>query len=130
MSEFDVFDVRKAIDDGVKIDLKLPDGSDSGKWLRIRNFRSQAYRDKLDEIGARIAEQGKPDAKQRHADRIALLSSLIAEWNFETKLTPQSAADFLEKAILVREQIDRACLEDDRFFGKGAAASSSGPKQK
>lgn len=123
MSEFDVFDVRKVIDNGVKIDLKLPDGADSGKWIRIRNFRSQAYRDTLDEIGARIAEHGKPDAKQRHADRIALLSSLIAEWNFDTKLTAQSAADFLEKAVLVREQIDRACLEDDRFFGKGVTAS-------
>ena len=55
MSEFDVFDVRKQIEAGIKIDLKLPDGKDSGFWIKVRNFRSDAYRNTIQAIQARIA---------------------------------------------------------------------------
>ena len=51
------------------------------------------------------------------------MASLIAEWNFKTPLTPESALELVEKAVLVREQIDRACVSDNDFFGNASTAS-------
>jgi hypothetical protein len=33
----------------------------------------------------------------------------------------------MEKAVLVREQVDRAIVDDRLFFGNGSALSTSGP---
>lgn len=125
-NEFDAFDVRSVVEDGIKLDLNLPDGSPSGHWLKVRNYRCAPYRQVLAEITARVAEKGPPDAAQKHADRLALLVALTADWSFETKLTPESARDFFDRAMLVRDQVDRAVVDDSLFFGKGSTPSTGG----
>lgn len=127
IDEFAAFDVRPVIDGGIKLDLTLPDGSPSGHWLKVRNFRCEQYRNALADISARIAEKGIPDADQKREDRLTLLATLIAEWSFKTKLSPKSARDFLKRAVLTCEQIDRVSVDDRRFFGNGSALSTPGP---
>src|SRR5690348_6001621 len=130
MSEFDVFDCRSAIDDGVKLDLSLPDGKPSGHWIRVRNYRCDAYREAVSALQAKRAEKGKPEPDEAKADQLALRATLIAEWSFKTPLTPASAVEFLQRAVLVPEQIDRLCVDDARFFGQGSNSSTHGPKPK
>lgn len=123
VDEFAEFDSASVINDGVKIELKHPDGSASKHWLMIRNYRSDAYRDALNSIKARIAEKGNPDDKVRAEDRLNLLASLISNWSFNTKLTHETAKRFLTGAVLVGEQVDKACVDDASFFQKGAKLS-------
>lgn len=129
-SEFDAFDVGGKINDGVQLDLTLPDGSPSGQWIKVRNFRCDAYRKKLADIQAKRAEHGPAGADEAKADRIALLAALISAWSFKTPLTLGSAAEFLERAQLVPEQIDRLCVDDARFFANGSKPSTAGPSKK
>lgn len=130
MSEFDAFDCSAAINDGVKLDLALPDGKPSGHWLQVRNFRSDAYREALAALQAKHAEKGRPSAAEAKADRLNLLATLISGWSFKTPLTHESAVEFLGKAMLVPEQIDRLCVDDSRFFGNGSTVSTDGPSKK
>jgi hypothetical protein len=83
IDEFEAFDVRPVIDGGIKLDLTLPDGSPSGQWLKVRNYRCEQYRNTLADISTRIAEKGVPDAAQKLEDRLALLASVIADWSFK-----------------------------------------------
>jgi len=129
-SEFDAFDCSAQINDGVKLDLTLPDGSPSGQWIKVRNFRSDAYREALAALQAKHAEKGRPSAAEAKADRLNLLATLISEWSFKTPLTKENAVAFLGKAMLVPEQIDRLCVDDSRFFGNGSTDSTNGPKPK
>lgn len=49
-NEFDAFDCSDKINDGVKLDLNLPDGKPSGHWIKVRNFRSDVYREALADL--------------------------------------------------------------------------------
>ena len=122
------FATRKVSNEGIRLPLALPDGTPSDRYLVIRNYRCDAYRAKLNQIRDRIAEQGKADEDQHQADRVALIASLVAGWNFETPCTPSNVEAFLAEAQLVAEQVDRVAMEDERFFGKGSTPSSDGSK--
>lgn len=127
-AEMAAFATRKIGNDGIRLDLKLPDGTPTSRYLVVRNFRSDAYRSKLAEIRDRIAEQGKPTEAQREADRIGLLASLVVGWNFDPPCTPENVSSFLADAQMVAEQVDRFAMDDERFFGAGSTPSTSGPK--
>lgn len=122
------FATRKTFNDGVRVPLSLPDGTPTDRFLVVRNFRSDAYRAKLAEIRDRIAEGGKPSEAQREADRIALISSLVVDWNFEAECSPANVTAFLADAQIVAEQVDRVAMDDERFFGKGSKPSIDGSK--
>ena len=122
------FATRKAGNDGIRLSISLPDGTPTDRYLIVRNFRSDAYRAKLAEIRERLAEGGKPTDTQREADRLSLIASLVAGWNFDTDCTQANVEAFLREAQLVAEQVDRVATDDDRFFGKGSSPSSSGSK--
>lgn len=127
-AEMSAFATRKTTNAGVTLELKLPDGTPTSRYLVVRNYRCDAYRAKLAEIRDRIAEGGKPDEAQREADRLALIASLVVGWNFDTECTPANVSTFLSEAQLVAEQVDRFAMDDERFFGKGLAASTGGSK--
>ena len=127
-AEMSAFATRKIGNDGIKLELTLPDGTPTSRYLIVRNYRCDAYRKKLAEIRDRVAENGKPDEQQREADRLALIASLVVGWNFDMDCTPAHVATFLGEAQLVAEQVDRFAMDDERFFGKGSALSTVGSK--
>jgi len=127
-AEMSAFATRKITNGGVTLALTLPDGTPTSRYIVVRNYRCDAYRTKIAEIRDRISENGKPDEAQREADRLALVSSLVVDWNFDMECTPANVATFLSEAQLVAEQVDRFAMDDERFFGKGSAASTDGSK--
>jgi len=126
--EMSDFATRKVTNVGVTLQIALPNGTPTSRYLVVRNYRCDAYRAKLAEIRDRIAENGKPDEAQREADRLALIASLVVSWNFDMECTPANVTTFLSEAQLVAEQVDRFAMDDERFFGKGLAPSTGGSK--
>lgn len=128
MSAFDQFKTRDTVNEGVKLPLTRPDGTETEHWVKVRNYRCDAYREALAALQTRIAEKGRPDAAQTRKDRLTLQASLVADWSFDEDCSPKNVKAFLDDAQLVAEAIDAIAVDDARFFGSASTLSTDGPK--
>jgi hypothetical protein len=117
---------------GVEIPLLLPDGTDSGEWLRVYGPDSRAYVRAQTRLHRRLGELGAlKDEDAADALALAILTefrvALVIAWSFEESFTPEAVAEFLKKAPRVADQLTAAAGDVKRFFGPGSPNSTSGP---
>ena len=129
------FYTRKNANDGVKLPLFLPDGTESEHWLIVRGVDSDEFR-----AAETLAKRGVIDLAQitdahERAERVRAaemrcLASLIAGWSFANPLTIDSAVEFIREAPQIGDAVNRFAAQRAAFYKKKSSASVSGPLKK
>jgi hypothetical protein len=84
----EAFFTRQKANEGVKLDLSLPDGTPTEHWIRIRGVDSDQFREAQQRMNARMLELSKdPTVKSQAAAVYAqeanrMVGSLIISWSF------------------------------------------------
>lgn len=117
------FYTRQAANDGLRLEVPLPDGSPSGEWLHVLHSDSDAFRAKRADVMARAA-QLPPDTAQDERKRLMdaamleLLASLVSGWSLEDELSEAAVIDLLRNAPYIHDWLDRKTSDASLFFGK------------
>jgi len=131
MAKLADFNTRDRAEEGVKLDLLLPDGSPSGEWVQVRSYRSPVAQKARYEVERQRAEKGdKITFEEGQALEAKGRAALVKAWSFEDACTPDNVAAWLLSAELVSQAVIVAATQDERFFGKPSTDSSNGPKAK
>src|SRR6056297_336863 len=133
MSEMEKFFTREVSQEGKKIPLSYPDGSESPHWVVLRGIDSDAYKTAFAKertylLG--LQEDGDIDDGTYEASKIRLLSSCIASWSFDDDPTPENVAKFFKEAPQVTDRLDRLIGDRKFFFAKEASGSKRSPRTK
>lgn len=141
------FFTRAKANEGIKIELKYPDGTPTDFWIRVRGVDSDAYKKAIAEMRARAMELfGSEDAGSKkkikdmsqgeiHEDELLNIHvALVADWNIEDDngkplpCTPEEIKKFLREAPQIADQINEVSTRRKLFFGKSLNGSTSQPK--
>lgn len=126
----DEFYTRDAANEGIKLELSLPDGTPSAHWVRVRGIDSDAFR-RADAKGRRhafkVAQIEDDDEQQMAIDamKLEIIAALVVDWSFAKECTQESIIDFLGKAPQIADQIDKVATQRARFFSKKSESSST-----
>ena len=119
------FDVLKLSKEGVRVDLTLPDGSETNEFLLVcgadstefRCAKAKAARAKMEAIKG--GKKKPEDVVQAHAEiDVKLVATLVKAWSFEGECTPETVVGFLKSAPQIQEQVDRFAGNRSNFFEK------------
>lgn len=127
MKSSDLF-TRAAANDGRRVNIPAPDGSDTGEWLHIRHVDCDEFRKARAEVFARAAVLGKDvsdeDRKRLHSEAlIELTASTVCGWSLEDDFSKQAVIDLLNNAPYLADWLDRKSSDAALFFGKGSTGS-------
>lgn len=114
------FFTRNRANDGVDLEINLPDETPSGMFVKVRHVDSDAFRvataerqRELTRIMA-LPEAERPEAYERA--NATLVAALVVSWTFETPFTKESVIEFLLEAKGAYEQINEFTGDRARFF--------------
>lgn len=142
----DAFKVKAKSEEGVKMELVLPDGTETGEFLMIRGQDSvtfQKARARHNRLGMELMKKakGKQDidpgdlAMRQAKEHTKLVAVLVSGWSFEeedgepTPCTLEAVVDFLEAAPQLEIQINQFAAERSHFFNKPSIDSESMPEE-
>lgn len=126
------FFTRAKANEGIKLPLSLPDGSDTDHWIQIRGVDSDVFR-AADSAARREALEmidivDKAELERRVNDgALRLLGSLVIAWSFPMECTIDNIVTFLREAPQIGEQINRIAARRSVFFKNGLGNSSTSP---
>ena len=139
-----LFQTRAASNEGVRVPLEAPDGSETPYWLQIIGCDSDIFRKKRTEVnraillkkalkGAKSAEDALELGDAFHAEqKLKLIASLVIDWNLtddEEKPLPCTAAnveDFLTEAPQIADLLDRLGTDRAFFLEEASKRSKNG----
>lgn len=129
------FFTRQKANEGVKLPLFLPDGSESEHWLMVRGVDSDAFRmaeskSKRKAIELVQIEDPQERAVQVRETELECIAALIAGWSFEEKLTKDNILNFLREAPQIADAVNRFAVRRADFFTKKSTSSATGSKRK
>lgn len=129
------FFTRQAANEGVKLPLLLPDGSESEHWLMVRGVDSDAFRMAESKSKRKVIELAQITDQQERATQVReveleCIASLIAGWSFEEKLTTDNVVHFLREAPQIADAVNKFAVRRADFFGKKSTSSATGSKRK
>lgn len=129
------FYTTEAAEEGIKLPLYRPDGTQSDHWLTIRGVDSVHFRvaETIAKREAAKAASISDDEKRAEAGldaRTRLAASLVIGWSFDEKCTLSAVIEFLKKAPQITDAIDRVAGDRALFFGIASASSVDGSMQK
>ena len=124
----DAFNVKTLSEEGVKMHLELPDGTETDEFLVVRGadcktFKraiARTHRQRLKRMKAQNGKDIDPAveaAKTEKEDR-ELVAILVVGWSFEKECTQENVLKFLESAPQVEEQINEIAGKREHFFKK------------
>jgi hypothetical protein len=128
----EAFFTRAKANEGVKLDLTLPDGTPTSHWIRIRGVDSDAFRSADNEARRRAMDlveiTDKAELERVMGEQtLELLAALVIDWSFDRPCVKESVVGFLREAPQIGEQINRLAARRSLFFRKGSANSSPLP---
>ena len=139
MTGMEAFFTRDKANEGRKLLLYTPCGTKTDEWLIVRHVWSDDFQ-RAEEAAQREAREtvmgmGADATKEviaeiQRGSRVRLLASLVAGWSFDSECTPDAAADFLDKAPQIADQIDAFAADAKGFFGVESGCSKSGSTRK
>lgn len=127
------FFTRQRANEGIKLPLSLPDGSDTDHWIRIRGIDSDAFKAAEAEQRRRVYAASAEDDKAKLAAVLADIilentCALVIEWSFTDRpCTPENIKNLLREAPQITDQIDRLASRRALFFTKGSTNSTPSP---
>jgi len=126
----EAFFIKDTSEEGVKVDLTLPDGTATGEHLIVRGADSPTFRKalartnrlKMDLMkrtqgskGRQALDAGTAAMKEAKIGR-ELVAKLVVGWSFEQDFTQENLLKFLENAPQILEQIDQFAGDRTNFF--------------
>lgn len=117
MAKLSDFNTVDRAEEGVKIDLTLPNGDPSGEWVRVRSYLSPVAQRARYEAERKRAEKGDTltfdDGQSLEAQSRA---ALVKEWSFDDECSVENVSAWLLKSQMVSQAIIIAATQDQRFF--------------
>ncbi len=119
------FGIMGQSEEGVKLNLTLPDGTETEHWLKVRGADSKAYRTEEARQKRLIVEKLNskknkvtPEEELKHMEnaRLSLLSSTVCGWSFEEECTTENVKSFLKTAPQIMDQIDGFAADRGNFM--------------
>lgn len=126
--DMDQFFIRDAQNEGIKVPLVRPDGTESDHWLTVYgNFSDTFQRVRREVMASAVAEAKRSsNTDEREAAnesrRLRLLACLIKDWSFDKPCSEREKVRFLQQAPQIGEAIDRIS-SDHALFTKESSAS-------
>lgn len=108
------FYTRGDSDKGVKYPLELPDGVNSGEWLRVVGSESSLYEKAHEETVRSVLAGDNSDGKQSYI----LLAALVIDWSFDEPCTTDTVIKFLKNAPYIKHGLDRFVVNRVNFYKK------------
>lgn len=130
------FFTREKANDGAKMPLQLPDGTETKYWLLVRGIDSDAFRKANAAANQRLLhiteeeekDPGKVEAIKEEC-KLSLIVALIAGWSFDMPCTEENVASFLKEAPYIRDGVDRFAANRKLFFKMQSEDSANSQKQ-
>lgn len=116
----DAFDTLTLSDEGVKMELDLPNGKRSGQTVTILGSDSEKFQNALAISNRKsmslIAEREKspPEKvrKEQKEEQRWLAAHLVSDWSFDQECNLNNVIEFFKKAPQIQDAIDT--FSDDR----------------
>ena len=131
------FFTRAKANEGIDLDLTLPDGTPTEYKIRIRGRDSDEFRKAEAESKRRlfVAIQDAKAKKNTDAitklksdeERLSLLSALIVSWTLPDECNEDNKRKLLIEAPQIADEIDRLASDRSLFFAKGSTNSEPMP---
>jgi len=111
------FNSRDKHEEGIKVLLPLPDGTETEEFVVLCGRDSRVFRKEQSDHRTRMI-QAKVDEKEfdEVAEGVKLTASAIKSWSLEDPLTPEAAIKFLEDAPYIMELLDQKLYNAKSFF--------------
>lgn len=133
MDELEQFYTQEKSEEGMRVPLLKPDGSESGHWLLIRGTDSQAFR-----LAERMGQRKGRDLafKTKDENQLAagyagieteVIASLVKAWSFEKPCTLANVVDFFKKAPQIQDTVNVMGAKRALFFKNGSTSSEPSP---
>ena len=125
------FDVKTSSEEGIKVELSLPDGKQTANYLIVRGADSPTFRKAQARTNRKLLDLQKKAKQLEPADfemrRAAisreLVATLVTGWNFPTEFSYDAVCDLFEKAPQLMEQVDQVAGQRHHFFSKPSKVS-------
>lgn len=141
------FFTREKANAGIKLELKLPDGTPTECWIKVRGVDSDAYKKAAAEMRLRaLALMGSDNEEDKaklqdmakgelhKSELLEMHASLVADWYILDEddkpipFTPENVRTFLREAPQIAEQINEVSTRRKLFFGKSLKSSTPTPE--
>ena len=134
MTSMDQFHTRTRANEGIKLPLSLPDGTETEHFLTIRGVDSDVFREAEAEAKRNAMQvavlEGDDQRKEAIADeKLNLVAVLVMGWSFDQECTLENIKAFLREAPQIADQIDQIAARRTLFFGKRLSNSPPSRKQ-
>ena len=132
MDEMEQFFTREAGNQGRKVPLVWPDGSNSDHWIMIHSVDSDAFRESDSRLRRGLVDLIDMDPEERekalHDNKVEAVASLVSGWSFDLDFTPENLKKFLIEAPQIADMVDRVAANRAFFLTKSSENSSSTQK--
>jgi len=127
----DDFGILDKAEEGIKLPLTLPDGTETEEYLVIRGTDSRVFKQKQARLQKRKLDFLREKSNREDPDKLLdfetetereLIASLVAGWSFEKDCTESAVIEFLRKAPQIQESLDLTAADRSLFFA-GTSAS-------
>lgn len=119
---------RQAHNEGVRLYIAAPDGSETQDWVEIRGIESDIFRETRNQSEAELyaSLNGITDTKERIAKiesvredaRLRLLVSLVKAWSFDEECNEENIIALLKEAPFIADFIDKKSASVKDFIKK------------
>lgn len=126
------FFTRQSANEGTKVPLTLPDGTETEHWIRIRSVDSDEYRKAEAAMKREIYSWDEEDAATREEfldnATLRLRASLIISWSFEEKCDEKAKLEMVKEAPAIGDRLEAISQKPVLFIKKKPGVSSKSPK--
>lgn len=118
------FYTRKSNNEPKKVDLFLPDGSESGHFLMVLGSLSDKFRESNAEAMRSVVTQDLSKDQVEDVKNEAL-AVLVTSWSFDEECTVENVKEFLKEAPQIKDKINNFAGSQANFIAKKQKRSTS-----
>lgn len=133
MDQLESFFTQSKAEEGVKLPLVRPDGSETEHWLHVRGTDSDVFR-----MAERAAQRKGRELGMSTTDSTTLdegfykietevIASLVKDWSFDKPCTPANVIELFTNAPQIRDMVNRLGAKRALFFSNGSNSSEPSP---
>ena len=121
------FFTRSSQNEGKKMPLYTPDGTETSEFITVRGSYSDEFRSKNNQA-LRAAMKEKLTEQEREQLRLESLAALVGGWSFTEPCTPENVVNFLREAPQIAESINTFSANLSNFCEKKSESSDDSPE--
>ena len=126
--EMKQFFTREVAQEGKRIPLSRPDGTETEHWLTLQGIDSDSFRDAFADERKVLLEKGadgEVGERDMTESRNRMLSKLVPSWSFDLPCTPENVKAFLTESPQIAEKLNALAADRRYFFGSKGKSSAS-----